>query len=198
MSKLRIYFKLSRTPVFWIRWYFTHTSGLQPLTWEHWIFHLTDPSHLIIFPSWAEWIHQTTYCSPEPTQSICSLSIKSSYHKILWSIDATISVVETILSLRNFEIWWESICKVFMELWIHTSLFQDYIWSYVKMCYCLIHLPLVWHVSVNRISISLNNGFSPIQRQHLRNYIHQHRPITAFWLVFSTFLYKKFCLNIGH
>ena len=53
---------------------------------------------------------------------------------------------------------------VFMELWIHTSLFQDYIRSYIKMCYCLIHLPLVWHVSVNWISISLNNGFSPIQR----------------------------------
>ena len=34
--------------------------------------------------------------------------------------------------------------------------------------------------------------------QHLRNYIHQHWPITAFWLVFSTFLYKKFGLNIGH
>ena len=24
-------------------------------------------------------------------------------------------------------------------------------------------------------------------KQHLQNYIHQHRPITAFWLVFSTF-----------
>ena len=34
--------------------------------------------------------------------------------------------------------------------------------------------------------------------QHLQNYIHQYRPKIAFWLVFSTFLYKKFCLNIGH
>ena len=34
--------------------------------------------------------------------------------------------------------------------------------------------------------------------QHFRNYIHQHRPITAFWLVFSIFLYKKFCLNISY
>ena len=34
--------------------------------------------------------------------------------------------------------------------------------------------------------------------QHLWNYIYQHRPITAFWLVFSTILYKKFCFNIGY
>ena len=34
--------------------------------------------------------------------------------------------------------------------------------------------------------------------QRLQNYIHQHWPITAFWLVFSTFLYKKNCLEIGH
>ena len=34
--------------------------------------------------------------------------------------------------------------------------------------------------------------------QCLRNYFHQYQPITAFWLVFSTFLYKKFCLYIGH
>ena len=27
--------------------------------------------------------------------------------------------------------------------------------------------------------------------QHMWNYIHQHRPITTFWLVFSTFLYQK-------
>ena len=39
---------------------------------------------------------------------------------------------------------------------------------------------------------------SRTKKQHLWNYIYQHRPITAFWLVFSTFLYKKFCLNIGH
>ena len=36
------------------------------------------------------------------------------------------------------------------------------------------------------------------QLQHLWNYIQQHLPITAFWLVFSTFLYKKFRLDIGH
>ena len=34
--------------------------------------------------------------------------------------------------------------------------------------------------------------------QHLRNFFHQHQSITAFWLVFSTFLCKKICLHIGH
>ena len=34
--------------------------------------------------------------------------------------------------------------------------------------------------------------------QHLQNYIDQHQPITAFWLVFSTSLHKKFCLEINH
>ena len=37
-----------------------------------------------------------------------------------------------------------------------------------------------------------------VRVQHLRNYIHQHWPIRAFWLVFRIFLYKQFCLNISH
>ena len=34
-------------------------------------------------------------------------------------------------------------------------------------------------------------------RQCLRK-LYRHRPITAFWLVFSTFLYEKFCFGIDH
>ena len=33
---------------------------------------------------------------------------------------------------------------------------------------------------------------------HLQNYLHQHQPKTAFWLVFIRFTYRNFCLNIGH
>ena len=42
------------------------------------------------------------------------------------------------------------------------------------------------------------NVFLIIWLYCLENYIHQYWSITVFWLVFSTFLYKTFCLNISH
>ena len=55
---------------------------------------------------------------------------------------------------------------------------------------------LYFDYTVTRI-ISHNTDITS-KPQHLRNYIYQHRPITAFWLVFITFYTKKICLNIGH
>ena len=95
-------------------------------------------------------------------------------------------------------------CNYFVQNWSWSKCNNSSVSSVDTMSWCFstsasVAAVLIMHPCISHsVWVELNAKDFSHKTQHLRNYIHQHRQIVVFYLVFSTFLYIKCCLNIGH